>query len=60
MPKADNTTVLLRVEEVLRIRIDGAQFHDIREYAVEKAWGVSDTQLRLDALMLLLAWRWSV
>ena len=46
MAKADNTTVLQRVEEVLRIRLDGAQFHDIREYAVEKAWGVSDTQLR--------------
>src|SRR6266511_3861578 len=44
--KSDNAEVLKRVEEVLRIRIDGAQFHDIREYAVEKGWNVSDTQLR--------------
>jgi hypothetical protein len=46
MAKSDRTTVLQRIEEVLRIRLDGAQFHDIREYAVEKGWGVSDTQLR--------------
>jgi hypothetical protein len=44
--KSDNAEVLKRVEEVLRIRLDGAQFHDIREYAVEKQWNVSDTQLR--------------
>ena len=44
--KSDNTELLKRVEAVLRIRLDGAQFHDIREYAVEMAWGVSDTQLR--------------
>jgi len=44
--KSDKTEVLKRVEEVLRIRLDGAQFHDIREYAVAHAWDVSDTQLR--------------
>jgi len=44
--KSDNAEILKRVEEVLRIRIDGAQFHEIREYAVEKQWNVSDTQLR--------------
>ena len=44
--KSDALEVAKRVEEVLRIRLDGAQFHDLREYAVEKEWGVSDTQLR--------------
>jgi hypothetical protein len=44
--KATNATVIQRVEEVLKIRLLGAEFHDIREYAVEKQWNVSDTQLR--------------
>ena len=37
-----------RVEAVLRIRIDGAQLHDIRDYAnaPEQDWQVSDSQLR--------------
>ena len=37
-----------RVEAVLRIRLDGAQFHDIRDYAdaPEQGWKVSDSQLR--------------
>ena len=34
-----------RVEEVLAIRLDGAQLHDIRRYASENGWGVSDRQL---------------
>src|SRR5947207_5867608 len=44
-PKSDTATVARRVEEVLRIRLDGAQFHDIVQYASEKRWGVSDRQL---------------
>ncbi len=43
--KADNTTIALRIEEVLRRRLDGAQFHDIVQYAAEKGWGVNDRQL---------------
>ncbi len=43
--KATNAVILQRVEEVLAIRIDGAQLHDIRRYASEKEWGVSDRQL---------------
>ncbi len=43
--KATNAVILLRVEEVLAIRLDGAQLHDIRRYASEKQWGVSDRQL---------------
>jgi hypothetical protein len=45
-PKADNAEVLKRVEEVLRIRLDGAQFHDIVQYAAEKGWGLKDRQIR--------------
>ena len=45
--KADKAEVARRVEEVLRIRIDGAQFHDVRTYADEpaRAWGVTDREL---------------
>lgn len=43
--KATNAVVLQRVEEVLAIRLDGAQLHDIRRYASENGWGVSDRQL---------------
>jgi hypothetical protein len=35
-PKATRATVVQRVEEVLRIRLDGAEFWDVREYAREK------------------------
>jgi hypothetical protein len=37
-----------RVNEVLKLRLGGAEFPDLREHAdaPEQAWGVSDTQLR--------------
>src|SRR5271166_6603092 len=44
--KSTKATVLQRVEEVLKTRLQGAALWEIREYAVEKAWNVSDTQLR--------------
>lgn len=46
--KATAAVVALRVNEVLRLRLDCAQFHDIRDYAdaPERAWGVSDSQLK--------------
>jgi hypothetical protein len=34
-----------RVEEVLRIRLMGAELWDIRQHASEQGWGVSDRQL---------------
>jgi hypothetical protein len=46
--KATKAIVLRRVEEVLRIRLDGAEFWDVREYAREKeaeegsAWHLSE------------------
>jgi hypothetical protein len=36
MSRANKATVQRRVEEVLRIRLDGAEFWDVREYAREK------------------------
>jgi hypothetical protein len=44
--KATKTEISKRVEEVLRIRLDGAQFHDIVQYAAEKGWGLKDRQVR--------------
>lgn len=40
-----NAVILQRVEEVLAIRLDGAQLPNIRRYASENGWGVSDRQL---------------
>src|SRR5437763_5126916 len=34
--KATRAQILARVEEVLRIRLDGAEFWNVREYAREK------------------------
>jgi len=46
--KSTNAVVAQRVEEILRIRIDGASFGNIRDYAnqPERAWGLSDSQLK--------------
>lgn len=44
--KADAATVALRVEEVLRIVLDGAQLHDVMEYATGKGWGLKERQIR--------------
>jgi hypothetical protein len=49
--KATKATIRARVNEVLRLRIAGAQFQDIRDYANAPdrdggPWNVSDSQLR--------------
>jgi hypothetical protein len=53
--KSTKLVVRQRVEEIFRLRLGGAEFHDIREYAdattdpegkPRQPWGVSDTQLR--------------
>ena len=44
--KSTKAEIAQRVEEVLRIRLDGAEFHDIVQYASEKAWKVGERQLR--------------
>src|SRR4051812_17276131 len=54
--RATSAEVAARVEEVLHCRLNGAEFHDLRAYAAEKGWDVSDRQLwryvaESDALM---------
>jgi hypothetical protein len=46
--KSSKPEVLKRVEAVFKLRLGGAELHDIREYAgaPEQQWNVSDTQLR--------------
>ena len=52
VPKITQEEMARRVEQVLRIRLLGAQFHDIRQYASEtdeetgRPWNVCDRQLR--------------
>ena len=43
--KSTKAQVEQRVTEVLRLRVGGAEFSDIREYAAAQGWGVSDSQL---------------
>ena len=45
MPKASKAEVAKRVEEILAIRLDGAQRHDILRYAAEKGWDVNERQI---------------
>lgn len=45
-PRADTAELARRIAEVLRIRLDGAQFHDVVQFAAEKGWGVNERQLR--------------
>ena len=44
--KAEAAEVALRVEEVLRIVLDGAQYHDVVQYSAEKGWNLKERQLR--------------
>lgn len=45
MAKATKTEIATRIEEILCIRLDGAQFHDVVQYGAQKGWGVNDRQL---------------
>lgn len=44
--RSTEAEVSQRVEAILRLRIDGAAFADLREFAGEQGWGVSDSMLR--------------
>jgi hypothetical protein len=44
--KATKTEILQRVEAILRIRLDGAQFHDVVQYAAENGWNLRSRRLR--------------
>ena len=48
MPKSTQTEVWARVTEVYKLRLGGAEFVDIRDFAnaPEQAWNVSDSQIR--------------
>src|SRR6516165_5704800 len=43
--KATKATINQRVTEVLKLRVAGAEFSDIRDYAIAHGWDVSDSQL---------------
>src|SRR5688572_29506044 len=45
-PKSEAAEVARRVEQVLRLRLDGAQFHDVVQYAAENGWGLRERQVR--------------
>jgi hypothetical protein len=45
MARATKAQIAQRIEEILRIRIDGAEFHDVMQWASEKGWGVGERQL---------------
>lgn len=45
MVRATNTEVNQRVEEVLRLRLKFAQFHDVVQWASDHNWGVTERQL---------------
>jgi hypothetical protein len=44
--RADAAEAARRVGEVLRIRLDGAQYHDVVQFAAENGWGIQERQLR--------------
>ena len=46
MPKSDKATVMQRVDDVLRLILAGAEFPEIRHYASEHNWDVSERQVR--------------
>jgi hypothetical protein len=43
--KSDQVTVQQRVEEILELRLLGAEFVNIRQHAAQRGWNVSDRQL---------------
>jgi hypothetical protein len=43
--KADQALVQSRVDEILRIRLDGASRTDILQYVAEKRWEISERQV---------------
>jgi hypothetical protein len=43
--KSDNATIARRVDEIFRLRIDGAKRQTILRYTSENGWGVSERQI---------------
>jgi hypothetical protein len=44
--RSDKTRIRARVEEILQIRLRGAQYHDILKHAEENKWDVGERQIR--------------
>jgi hypothetical protein len=44
--KSDQAEIAARVQQVLTLRLDGAEIWDIVQYASENAWGVGERQVR--------------
>jgi hypothetical protein len=44
--RATAAGVKLRVEQVLRLLLDGAQFHDVCQFATENGWVLKERQVR--------------
>lgn len=44
--KSTKAVTALRVAEVLRLRLDGAALHDIRDFAGQNGWQLSDSMLK--------------
>ena len=45
MAKSTKSTVLRRVQDVLRLVLAGAEFADIRQYTSDLGWQVSERQV---------------
>jgi hypothetical protein len=46
MAKSDKATILRRIDDVTRLVLAGAEFADIRQYASDQVWQVSQRQIR--------------
>lgn len=46
LPKSDKATVLSRIQDLTKLVLAGAEFSDIRQYAAERDWKLSERQLR--------------
>jgi hypothetical protein len=44
--RSDNMTVIQRVHEILAIRLQGAEFHDVMQFAADKGWNLRERQIR--------------
>lgn len=44
--QADALEAIRRVDEILKKRLDGAQYHDVAEHAEANGWGIKERQIR--------------
>src|SRR5262245_23170856 len=46
MGRSNQVKLKRRVQEVMQLILAGAEYHDVRQYAAEHDWGVSERQTR--------------